>query len=128
MVAVERGDCWNTYGLTGEGTVDEIVQKTRRRNEELDRRCEETGRDPASLRRSLVMWPPLDPWASSDAFVRLVEDFRSAGIREFFVMWPGDERVELVERAAAAMPSLRGRLIEPLLVSMKKGFVSSNGR
>jgi alkanesulfonate monooxygenase SsuD/methylene tetrahydromethanopterin reductase-like flavin-dependent oxidoreductase (luciferase family) len=105
--AVERGDCWNTYGLSGEGTREEIVEKTRRRNAELDERCAEIGRDPASLRRSLVMWYPLDPWETDDAFERIVGDFRGAGIGEFVVMWPGDDRRDQIEQAATVMTSLR---------------------
>jgi alkanesulfonate monooxygenase SsuD/methylene tetrahydromethanopterin reductase-like flavin-dependent oxidoreductase (luciferase family) len=106
-LAVERGDCWNTYALTGEGTIKEIVEKTRRRNEGLDERCATAGRDPAALRRSLVMWSPLDPWAEPDALERIVEAFRPAGITEFIAMWPGDDRRELIERAARLMARLR---------------------
>lgn len=108
-VAVDHGDCWNTYGLAGEEPVDEIVKRTRRRNDELDEWCVEAGRDPRSLRRSIVFWPPLDPWAEPNGFARLVDAFHGAAVNEFVVMWPGDERVSLLEEAAAAMVSLRSR-------------------
>ena len=106
-LAVERGECWNTYALSGEGSVEEIAEKTRRRNREVDERCAEIGRDPRSLRRSLVMWPPLDPWADADGFTRIVETFLPTGIDEFVVMWPGDDRRALIEHAAQAMTVLR---------------------
>jgi len=105
-VAAERADCWNTFGLTPT-PVEQVVEATRRHNRELDERCAELGRDPADLRRSLVMWAPLDPWAGPHAFERVVESFHDAGISEFIVMWPPEERVPLLERAAAAMASLR---------------------
>jgi len=105
-LAAERADCWNTFGLTGE-PIDEIVQITRRRNHQLDQWCAELGRDPANLRRSIVFWSPLDPWASPDAFERLVDAFQEAGIAEFVVMWPGEDRLALLERAAATIASLR---------------------
>jgi alkanesulfonate monooxygenase SsuD/methylene tetrahydromethanopterin reductase-like flavin-dependent oxidoreductase (luciferase family) len=105
-VAAERADCWNTFGLTPT-PVEQVVEATRRHNRELDERCAELGRDPADLRRSLVMWAPLDPWAGPHAFERIVESFRDAGISEFIVMWPPEERLPLLERAAAAMASLR---------------------
>jgi alkanesulfonate monooxygenase SsuD/methylene tetrahydromethanopterin reductase-like flavin-dependent oxidoreductase (luciferase family) len=88
-VAAERADCWNTFGLTPT-PVEEIVEATRRHNHELDELCAELSRDPAHLRRSLVMWSPLEPWAGADAFERIVASFREAGISEFIVMWPSD--------------------------------------
>lgn len=105
-VAAERADCWNTFGL-GPTPVQEVVETTGRQNRDLDEHCARLGRDPASLRRSLVMWAPLDPWAAPDAFERLVESFRAAGIAEFIVMWPPEDRLSLLERAAATIASLR---------------------
>jgi alkanesulfonate monooxygenase SsuD/methylene tetrahydromethanopterin reductase-like flavin-dependent oxidoreductase (luciferase family) len=106
-LAVERGECWNTYALTGEGSVEEIAEKTLRRNNELDEHCSAIDRDPRTLRRSLVMWPPLDPWAAEDGFQRIVEAFLPTGINEFVVMWPGDDRRALIEHAAEVMAVLR---------------------
>ncbi|HVL94515.1 MAG TPA: LLM class flavin-dependent oxidoreductase, partial [Solirubrobacteraceae bacterium] len=80
VLAVERGDCWNTYALSRDGSVDEIAEQTLRRNNELDERCAEINREPRTLRRSLVMWPPLDPWADADAFQRIVETFVPTGV------------------------------------------------
>jgi alkanesulfonate monooxygenase SsuD/methylene tetrahydromethanopterin reductase-like flavin-dependent oxidoreductase (luciferase family) len=98
-VAAERADCWNTFGLLPT-TAEEVVETTRRQNRELDDRCAEMGRDPADLRRSLVMWSPLDPWSATDCFERLVDRFRDAGIAEFIVMWPPDDRC----RCSSARP------------------------
>jgi alkanesulfonate monooxygenase SsuD/methylene tetrahydromethanopterin reductase-like flavin-dependent oxidoreductase (luciferase family) len=106
-LAVERGECWNTYALAGEGSLDAIAEKTLRRNNELAERCAAVDRDPRTLRRSLVMWPPLDPWADADGFKRIVETFLPTGIHEFVVMWPGDDRRALIEHAAEFMTVLR---------------------
>jgi alkanesulfonate monooxygenase SsuD/methylene tetrahydromethanopterin reductase-like flavin-dependent oxidoreductase (luciferase family) len=106
QIAAERADCWNTFGL-GHEPVDEIIEITRRRNRQLDLRCQELGRDPASLRRSLVMWSPLDPWEGPDGLERIVVAFRDAGIGEFIVMWPPADRLDLLERAAATITTLR---------------------
>jgi alkanesulfonate monooxygenase SsuD/methylene tetrahydromethanopterin reductase-like flavin-dependent oxidoreductase (luciferase family) len=105
-VAAERADCWNTFGLTPTPT-QEIVETTRRQNRELDERCAALGRNPAELRRSLVMWAPLDPWADPGAFERIVESFRNAGISEFIVMWPPEDKAPLLERVAATIAPLR---------------------
>jgi alkanesulfonate monooxygenase SsuD/methylene tetrahydromethanopterin reductase-like flavin-dependent oxidoreductase (luciferase family) len=105
-VAAERADCWNTFGLTPT-PMQEVVETTRHQNRELDERCADLGRDPAQLRRSLVMWAPLDPWAAAGAFERIVEAFRDAGISEFIVMWPPGDKLRLLERVAATIASLR---------------------
>jgi alkanesulfonate monooxygenase SsuD/methylene tetrahydromethanopterin reductase-like flavin-dependent oxidoreductase (luciferase family) len=105
-VAAERADCWNTFGLTPT-PIEEVVETTRRHNAELDERCAQLGRDASELRRSLVMWAPLDPWTDDDAFERLVEDFRDAGTSEFIVMWPPEDRMPLLERAAETAAGLR---------------------
>jgi alkanesulfonate monooxygenase SsuD/methylene tetrahydromethanopterin reductase-like flavin-dependent oxidoreductase (luciferase family) len=105
-VAAERADCWNTFGLMPT-PLEEVIKTTRRQNRELDERCAELGRDPAELRRSLVLWAPLDPWAAPNAFERIVESFQDAGIAEFIVMWPPEDRLPLLERAAATIAGLR---------------------
>jgi alkanesulfonate monooxygenase SsuD/methylene tetrahydromethanopterin reductase-like flavin-dependent oxidoreductase (luciferase family) len=105
-VAAERADCWNTFGLTPTPT-QEVVETTAHQNQELDARCAHLGRDPAQLRRSLVMWAPLDPWAAPGAFERIVESFVNAGISEFILMWPPEDKVHLLERAATTIASLR---------------------
>lgn len=48
-LAVERGDCWNTYALAADGSVDAIAEKALPRNNELDERCADIDRDPRSL-------------------------------------------------------------------------------
>ena len=106
QIAAESADCWNTFAL-GDARLGEIVEVVRRRNEDLDERCLALDRDPRSLRRSLVLWKPLDPWETPDAFERIVTSFREVGIYEFNVMWPPDDRLHLLERAAAAIRSFR---------------------
>ncbi len=105
-IAAERADCWNTFAL-GAVPLDEIVETVRAQNRELDEQCVALDRDPATLRRSLVCWKPLDPWETPDAFERIVASFRDVGISEFNVMWPPDERLPLLEKAAATIVSLR---------------------
>lgn len=109
-VAAERADCWNTHGPFGWGVAD-ILELTRRQNEALDRRCESAGRDPASLRRSLLLHGTLDAWSSPDAFERIVTGFVAAGVEEFVVFWPEPAHMARLERTAATtIPDLRGAL------------------
>lgn len=105
-VAAERADCWNTFAL-GDVPFDEILETVRHQNLELDQLCTELGREPMTLRRSLVLWKPLDPWETRDTFERIVTAFGKAGITEFIAMWPPEDRLPLLERAASTMALLK---------------------
>ena len=70
-------------------------------------------RDPASIRHSLVCFPPLTPWQSVEYFVDMVGRFREIGIDEFVLYWPqtwgpgpGEDAV-FEEVTAAVIPRLR---------------------
>ena len=101
-IVAEYGDAWNSFG-----TVDEL----RARNQILDEHCATIGRDPGEIRRSLYGWAaimPNDPWASVDAFHEVVGRYREAGIHEFIIDQPPEERFSVLERVAAeAIPTLR---------------------
>ena len=105
-VAAQRADCWNTHGPFGRG-LEEILELTRRQNAHLDELCLARGRDPASLRRSLLLHDALDAWVSPDAFESTVARFRAIGMGEFVVMWTPEDRLDLLERAAQTVHRLR---------------------
>jgi len=107
-VAVERADGWNTHGPFGLG-VDDILEVTRRQNREMDAWCEEAGRDPATLRRSLLLFDALDPWGSPDLLPRLVERFSAIGMTEFVVFWPDtDEQRKVFDHVVSdVLPRMR---------------------
>lgn len=108
-VAAERADCWNTHGPFGR-SVDEILEITRRQNVRLDQLCREHGRDPAEVRRALLLYDALDAWANPDAFDKIVSAFRDIGVTEFVVFWPLDSQRALFERAALeSIPALKAR-------------------
>ena len=89
--AAAYGDGWVSFGGWGL-TLDELLERTRRRNAELDRLAIEHGREPGAIRRVLLAGSAAvcrDPiWTS----VRVVEDvigrFRDAGIDELVVYYP----------------------------------------
>ena len=105
-VAVQHADCWNTHGPFGR-TVDQIAEVTAQQSRRLDEVCVEQGRDPSTLRRSLLLFDALDAWSSTDHFQKVVHQFRETGIHEFVVFWPPHDRLPLLERAATLMPALR---------------------
>jgi alkanesulfonate monooxygenase SsuD/methylene tetrahydromethanopterin reductase-like flavin-dependent oxidoreductase (luciferase family) len=102
-LAARYADTWNSRG-----TPQEILE----RNELLDDACEEEGRDPAEIKRSLLyviaQMTDENPWDSVDAFVDFVGRFSEAGIQEFIFQPPQPEHYPLVERISLeVIPGLR---------------------
>ncbi len=123
-VAARYADTWNTLGgqpMRSESpepvALGSAVAETRRQIEQLDRACVEVGRDPRTLRRSVLVYR-YDPFASVDAFHEYVARYEEVGIDEFIFYWPADpqtfaaapEREATLERIAAdVLPKLRPR-------------------
>ncbi len=92
-VAVERAECWNTHGAFGvpaEGLVDHLSAL----NQDVTARCERAGRDPAQLRRSVLLLGPLAPWSRPGRLAEVTETMSAIGYEEVVVFWPwtDDER------------------------------------
>ena len=84
-IAAKYGAGWNSYGDPGGSTVD-LVRKA---NTKLDELCQEFGRDPRSLRRSLLLGVSADTdWASSTEFADVVRRNWDAGINDFLFYFP----------------------------------------
>ena len=65
------------------------MANTKRLSERLDAICREVGRDPATLRRSVLAYRPIvDPLSSLDAFDEYVGRYREIGIDEVVFYWP----------------------------------------
>jgi alkanesulfonate monooxygenase SsuD/methylene tetrahydromethanopterin reductase-like flavin-dependent oxidoreductase (luciferase family) len=89
-VAAELGDAWNSYGGRGL-SPEEGRELVRRRSEELTLRCEEIGRDPAAVRRSVLLgyhYIREQPFRSADAFADVVEAWRVIGMDEIIFYYP----------------------------------------
>jgi alkanesulfonate monooxygenase SsuD/methylene tetrahydromethanopterin reductase-like flavin-dependent oxidoreductase (luciferase family) len=118
-IVAAYADTWNTAATVGTGrrvgdlSIEEAVEGVRARNARLDGECAARGRDPATLRRSLLAGggsSPGDPWQSVEAFRDVVGRYREAGIDEFLFYFPS--RLEMahghVDRIAhEVMPALR---------------------
>jgi alkanesulfonate monooxygenase SsuD/methylene tetrahydromethanopterin reductase-like flavin-dependent oxidoreductase (luciferase family) len=108
-VAAAWADVWNTHGPIGAGFTD-ILEITARQNRQLDQLCAAAGREPATLRRSLTVFLATDPWTSPVSFEEVVDQFATAGITEFVIGWPPDDRLAEFERLAReTIPALRDR-------------------
>lgn len=118
-VAARYADAWNTLGGQPEGDAEllplgEAVDRTRQQLEVLDEACASAGREPRSIRRTMLVFrarPPI--FASVDRFEELVGRYSELGIEEFYVGWPGvtrraPEQEAVMERVAAeVIPRLR---------------------
>jgi alkanesulfonate monooxygenase SsuD/methylene tetrahydromethanopterin reductase-like flavin-dependent oxidoreductase (luciferase family) len=108
-------DGWNTLvGIAGPGvddpnaprTIAEAVANLKQRCDRLDTICAEEGRDPATIRRSVLMHRPQpDPWSSVDAFDQVVGAYQSIGIEQIVFYWPP---------LANTIPDPTGRQLGPL--------------
>jgi alkanesulfonate monooxygenase SsuD/methylene tetrahydromethanopterin reductase-like flavin-dependent oxidoreductase (luciferase family) len=98
--AARHAESWNQIPsdiLDGRGPLssEECVDQARARNEQMDEFCVELGRDPATLRRSILAGGGVTPdpiWSSPEAFRDFVGRYRDAGINEFIFYYPS--RVE----------------------------------
>ena len=110
-ITAHYADTWSSVGGFGLSAA-EMLSITRQRNDLLNEYCVEIERDPLTLRRSLLLFPPIREivYNSVDAFVEVVGQYREAGINEFILAYPGkDEQLPVFERIAReVIPKLRG--------------------
>jgi alkanesulfonate monooxygenase SsuD/methylene tetrahydromethanopterin reductase-like flavin-dependent oxidoreductase (luciferase family) len=110
-IAASHGDAWSSMGGFNL-SPEELLAVTCQRNSTLDEHCVEAGRDPSTLRRSLLLWPPIREmvYQSVDAFMDIVAPYIEGGIDEFVLAYPSkDEQLPIFERIASeGISKLRG--------------------
>jgi alkanesulfonate monooxygenase SsuD/methylene tetrahydromethanopterin reductase-like flavin-dependent oxidoreductase (luciferase family) len=88
-VASRFADTWNVQAGFGRHQGDELIRFLRECNATLDDYATEAGRDPASIRRSLLVQDSGFPWwESSDAFTEFVGTVTDTGIGDFVFYYP----------------------------------------
>jgi len=123
-IAAEYADSWNFAPAKPDLTPQQALEETMRLNQMLDEYCVESGRDPAFITRSLLVYPRMAdaPFDSDDAFQDFVGRYREAGIDEFILYWWREDAIEygyeceVVERCAdrATLEHLAGEVIPAL--------------
>jgi alkanesulfonate monooxygenase SsuD/methylene tetrahydromethanopterin reductase-like flavin-dependent oxidoreductase (luciferase family) len=93
-VAARYCECWNSWGGNDVTTEDDFFRLTAERCRRFDDLCVAVDRDPASIRHSVVCYPPLTPWESTTYFEDMVGRLRATGIDDFVLYWPGTWRSE----------------------------------
>jgi len=112
-IAAEHADGWSSWGGYDIDTEEAFYAVTADRSHRFDDLCAAVGRDPASIRHSLVCFPSLTPWRSVEYFQEMVGRFRDIGIDEFVLYWPQTweaaprEDAVFEEVTATVMPRLR---------------------
>jgi alkanesulfonate monooxygenase SsuD/methylene tetrahydromethanopterin reductase-like flavin-dependent oxidoreductase (luciferase family) len=117
-IAGRYADCWNTMTLR-DLAPDEVLLQTASRARLLDEAAREAGRDPSSIRRSVVIgsrdWPVLSsPEAFRDAVLRYAE----IGVAEIVLVHPDHPAEERVAHGYAA-PGIVRRLAEEVLPALR---------
>jgi len=105
--AARHADIWNSLSFAK--TFEAQIEETRQRVTAIDAACTAIGRDPASLRRSYLMFDPaarasggvIAYYESEEAFARMVRRVVSLGISEVGLYYPMvDRQVAMFERIA----------------------------
>jgi alkanesulfonate monooxygenase SsuD/methylene tetrahydromethanopterin reductase-like flavin-dependent oxidoreductase (luciferase family) len=111
-IAAQYADAWSSWGGYEVITEPDFYRVTADRCHRFDDLSSDVGRDPSTIRHSLVCFPPLTPWESIDYFTDMVGRFTDIGIDEFVLYWPQSWRnnpheTTVFEAAAHAIPHLR---------------------
>jgi len=111
-IAAKYADTWNSFGDEEWGAPPErVVENTRHRNELLDKYCEKIGRDPTTLRRSLLIFSAeaSTVFRSARDFKEVVARYHEIGINEFIFFFPHtEEQISTFRRIAEeTIPSMR---------------------
>ena len=117
-LAARFADAWATMGgqhTTASGkaqlTVDEAVARTREESRLLDEYCGDLGRDPRTIRRSvLALRAEPVPLTSLDAFDDFVGRYQEIGMEEFVFYWPPLANVRQKEPITPSQEKLLERI------------------
>lgn len=107
-IAAEFADTWNTFGGR-ELDREEMYDTARAQSQLVDDYCNELGRNPASLRRSVLVVRSDELMESDDKFSSYVDRYSDIGFEEFIIYYPFiQEKKKMFERIARdVIPSYR---------------------
>jgi alkanesulfonate monooxygenase SsuD/methylene tetrahydromethanopterin reductase-like flavin-dependent oxidoreductase (luciferase family) len=105
-VAAQRADIWNCY--LGDPDLEVSVTRLAACTRTLDAHCVRIGRDPATLRRSLLIGPVSpDPWAHDNSLQDVIERFRPLGFTDFIAFSPPPEASDVYDHVTQELPAMR---------------------
>ena len=107
-VAARWADTWNC--VCGDDELEAAERILTDKTSVLNDSCDRAGRDPQTLRRSLLLWRTggTNPWSHPSALLEIVERFRPLGFSDFIAFHPPAERYDIFDHVTtAALPELR---------------------
>jgi alkanesulfonate monooxygenase SsuD/methylene tetrahydromethanopterin reductase-like flavin-dependent oxidoreductase (luciferase family) len=117
-IAGRYADCWNTV-TTRDLPAEEVLSLAASRGKLLDEAALAAGRDPAAIRRSVLIgsndWPAL---ASPAAFREAVLRYREVGVTEVVLIHP-DHPAEVKVAHGEAAPQIVRRIAEEVLPELR---------
>lgn len=107
-VAAQRADVWNTNGRP-DATLDENVALATGWSRRVDEFAEQAGRDPATLRKSVLFWASTDALTGPATLEQLVDRYAPAGFTDFVIGLPDTDgdRDRFERLAQEVVPKLR---------------------
>jgi hypothetical protein len=90
-IAAQYADTWNTFGGIDIKSYEEMLSLTRNRNIRLNEYCSEIGRDPTTLRRSVLIYTNEEYqqiYSTPGAFEEIVNRYYEIGITEIVFFYP----------------------------------------
>ena len=113
-IAAQYADTWNTHGATEWNTpVEKIINNVRMRAALIEKYCEEIGRDPETLDRSLLFYSRFgrNIINSKESFQKIIQKYKEEiGINEFILYFPffDPKQIKNLTRIAKdVIPNLR---------------------
>jgi alkanesulfonate monooxygenase SsuD/methylene tetrahydromethanopterin reductase-like flavin-dependent oxidoreductase (luciferase family) len=110
-VAVEYADVWNSFGGIDKD-AEELYESIQKQVEVANNHCEEIGRDPNTLKRSILTFGP-EAWELLDSvenFLNYFEKYSELGFSEFIMYAPfrRNQIPVFKEIAEEIIPNLKG--------------------
>lgn len=115
-IAARYADTWNFVPGDWDTQPSKMLENTARRNRLLDDYCSEIGRDPKTIRRSLLVFgsEARTAFNSVEAFEGIVSNYQEVGISEFIFYYPfsAEQIPVFTQIAREVLPKLRKQAVE----------------
>jgi alkanesulfonate monooxygenase SsuD/methylene tetrahydromethanopterin reductase-like flavin-dependent oxidoreductase (luciferase family) len=111
-IAAEYADRWNTHGEY-EMTFEEAVKTLEKRMHLFDEICDEVGRKPDDILKSVLTfgkWDEDTTFSSCNAFEEITNTFREIGVDElicYYPFWNEDGKKVFEEVSTNVLPDIR---------------------
>ncbi|MHA2009305.1 MAG: LLM class flavin-dependent oxidoreductase [Promethearchaeota archaeon] len=112
-VAAQYADTWNSFGSNDWYTSGEkLFENTKKRVKLVEKYCDEIGRDPTTLRHSILFYSKYGRAIvnSTDLFAKVITQYKEIGIDEFILHFPysDSENIQkLTQIAKEVIPGLK---------------------